>query len=76
MDDKSLSTRQPDDQNMLIPPGWVQLSLIAKGARRGNYATGWEWARGPMPILRYLRALMHTLNAIEKTGSPLLSSGD
>lgn len=53
---------------------WVQLSLADKGALQDNYASGWEWASGPMPILRYLRALKRTLNSIEKEGSPPLPS--
>lgn len=53
---------------------WVQLGLVAKGARQDPYALGWEWAGGPMPILRYLRALKRTLTAIERTGRPPLPS--
>jgi hypothetical protein len=53
---------------------WVQLSLVAKGAEQDTYASGWEWASGPMPILRYLRALKRTMAAIERSGSPPLPS--
>ena len=51
---------------------WVQLGLEAKGAKSDPYASGWEWGSGPMPILRYLRALRRTLRAIERTGRPLV----
>lgn len=47
---------------------WVQLGLEAKGAQADPYASGWEWGSGPMPILRYMRALRRTLRAIDATG--------
>jgi len=53
---------------------YVRLGLQAKGAGQDAYASGWEWASGPMPILRYLRALKRTLIAIEKTSRPPLPS--
>lgn len=51
---------------------WVELGLSAKGALQDAYASGWEWASGPMPILRLLRGLRRTLMAIEQTGRPPL----
>jgi len=53
---------------------WVHLSLDAKGAQQDLYASGWEWASGPMPILRYLNALKRTMTTIHRTGRPPLPS--
>jgi len=51
---------------------WVRLGLGAKGALQDAYAAGWEWASGPMPILRFLRGLRRTLAGIERSGKPPL----
>lgn len=51
---------------------WVQLGLEAKGAQSDLYASGWEWGSGPLPILRYLRALKRTWLAIATSGRPPL----
>lgn len=51
---------------------WVELGLEAKDARQDAYAAGWEWAGGPMPILRLLAGLRRTLTALEQTGRPPL----
>jgi acyl-CoA reductase-like NAD-dependent aldehyde dehydrogenase len=56
----------------LLTEDWVELGLTAKGAQLDAYAAGWEWASGPMPILRFLQGLMKTLLALEQTGSPQL----
>jgi acyl-CoA reductase-like NAD-dependent aldehyde dehydrogenase len=49
---------------------WVDIGLRHKRANHDLYAQGWEWAAGPMPILRYLRGLRNTLIMIHKTGDP------
>lgn len=51
---------------------WVEACLRAKCALDDAYTAGWEWASGPMPILRYLRGLRRTLAALEQTGRPPL----
>ena len=51
---------------------WVALSLNAKRAAQDAYARGWEWASGPMPVLRYLRGLQRTFMALQETGQPPL----
>jgi acyl-CoA reductase-like NAD-dependent aldehyde dehydrogenase len=57
------------DRYYSLSEKWVEVSLHHKRADRDTYALGWEWATGPMPILRFLSGLKHTLKVIDETGN-------
>lgn len=52
-----------------ISEKWVDIGLRYKDADQDLYARGWEWAGGPMPVLRFLQRVRKTLKTIETTGS-------
>ncbi len=49
--------------------GIVDAGCRAKGIRPRSSLEGEEWATGPVPILRMLRLLRHSLESLDRTGN-------
>lgn len=52
-----------------IAPRSVEAACKAKGIRAGTPAEGEEWATGPWCVVRYLRLVAESLDALRESGN-------
>lgn len=56
-------------------PDWIREACKAKGLDEGAPVSGEEWIAGPYMVMRNLRLLIETLEAIDRAGTPPMGTG-
>lgn len=56
-------------------PEWIRVACLAKGLREDSSTAGEEWLAGPYLVMRNLRLLIESLEAIDRAGTPPMGTG-
>ncbi len=56
-------------------PEWIAAACKAKGISETSHTAGEEWLAGPMLVMRNIRLLIESLEAIEAKGTPPFGTG-